>query len=179
MPSPIAHLTAAYVAQRIGMAYPPYPDGETPHFGRRLLLTTATFSILPDIDAVAGLLAGDFARYHNEGTHSLLVGAGLSLGFAGIMAWRQRGFGFWFLMAAGCYYAHILMDAATPGRGVLAAWPISNRRFDFPLTLFYGLHWSDGWISVRHIWTVLTELTFAAVTALVVFALDGRKGAGG
>ena len=178
MPSPIAHLTAAYVAQRIGLAYVPEPEAETQRSARRLLLATAVFSMLPDVDAVAGALSGDFGSYHNEATHSLLVGAGVSLAFASIMAWRQRGFLFWFLLAAGCYSAHVLMDSATPGRGVLAAWPISNRRFNAPLTLFYGLHWSEGWISVRHVWTVVTELGFAAVTALVLLVFGRRDRAG-
>ena len=29
--------------------------------------------------------------------------------------------------------------------------------------LFYGLHRSDGWISIRHLWTLLTESAFALV----------------
>ena len=178
MPSPIAHLTAAYVAQRIGLARAPAPEAEAPQFAKQLLVTAAAFSMLPDVDAVAGVLAGDFGGYHNEGTHSLLVGAGVSLAFAGLMAWRRRSFLFWFLVAAGCYGAHVLMDASTPGRGVLAAWPLSDRRFDFPLTIFYGLHWSDGLISVRHVWTVLSELLFVGVVGVLLAVVGGRTKGG-
>jgi hypothetical protein len=55
------------------------------------------------------------------------------------------------------------MDAATVSRGVMALWPLTETRFLAPVTIFYGLHWSDGWISIRHLWTLLTELLFAGL----------------
>jgi inner membrane protein len=143
----------------------------TPQQGRR---GPTRFSLLPDVDSLAGLIAGDFGRYHNNATHSLLVAAGVSLGFAGIMAWKRQSFGFWFLVAVACYGAHVLMDSATPSRGVMAFWPITGRRFHFPLQLFYGFRWSDGWFSVHHVWTVVTELGFAALAALLTLAVDRR-----
>lgn len=164
MPSPIAHLTAGYVAYRLGRGAVSQPGTEAQRNARELMLVTATFSMLPDVDSIVGLLAGDFGRFHNNVTHSLLVGAAISLGFAGIMASRRGRFRFWFLVAAGCYSAHVLMDGATWGRGVMALWPISERRFLSPLPLFYGLHWSDGLFSVRHLWTVSTELLFTLLT---------------
>jgi hypothetical protein len=57
---------------------------------------------------------------------------------------------------------------------VMALWPLSEKRFLLPVPLFYGLHWSDGWLSLRHVWTVLTELAFTAV-ALFVSALRPRR----
>ena len=59
------------------------------------------------------------------------------------------------------------MDYFTVGRGVLAFWPFTAERFSAPVPLFYGLRWSEGWVSPRHVWTVLTEVPFAAV---VVYA---------
>lgn len=164
MPSPIAHLTAGYLvylSSRRALARGAAPDA--PGAASRLLTVALGFSLLPDADSAAGLILGDFGRYHNNGAHSLLVGVAISLVFAALMAWRRQGFRFCFLVAAVAYSLHVLMDAATISRGVMAFWPLSEQRFLSPVSLFYGLHWSDGWLSVRHLWTVVTELVFAAV----------------
>lgn len=166
MPSPIAHLATGYLAYRIGRRHSPRLEAEA-STSPLLLLTAALFSLLPDVDAMAGLLLGDFGRYHNNGTHSLLVGLALSLIVAALIAWKRQGFAPWFILAASCYGMHVLMDAATPGRGVMALWPLSERRFLLPMPLFYGLHWSDGWFSLRHLWTALTEILFAASGVLL------------
>jgi membrane-bound metal-dependent hydrolase YbcI (DUF457 family) len=167
MPSPIAHLAAGYAIYRLVRRYEPEPKlppvGPVPG----LLLATAVFSTLPDVDSVVGLLMGDFGRFHNNATHSLIVGLGLSLLFAALMRRRRgRGFRYWFAVAAASYSLHILMDAAAISRGVMALWPLSDTRYLAPLTFFYGLHWSDGWLSIRHLWTLLTELLF--VTLLLI-----------
>jgi membrane-bound metal-dependent hydrolase YbcI (DUF457 family) len=127
------------------------------------------FSLLPDLDSVAGVFAGDFGRYHNNLTHSLFVGpvAALLFGTAMQVAYK-RGFGFWFCVALAAYELHVLMDWTTIGRGVMAWWPLTDTRFRAPISLFYGLHWSQGWLSVRHLWTLVTELAFAAVTLLAL-----------
>lgn len=164
MPSPIAHLAASYVVYRLARRYEPEP--KLPPMGPApgLLLVTAVFSTLPDVDSVVGLLARDFGRFHNNATHSLIVGLGVSLLFAALMRWRRgRGFFYWFSVAAASYTLHIFMDAATVSRGVMALWPLTDTRFLAPVTIFYGLHWSDGWISIRHLWTLLTELLFVAL----------------
>jgi membrane-bound metal-dependent hydrolase YbcI (DUF457 family) len=74
MPSPIAHLTAGYVVYQLGRRYEPQPAlrkiGPLPG----LLLVTAIFSLLPDIDSAVGLLMRDFGRFHNNATHSLFAG---------------------------------------------------------------------------------------------------------
>lgn len=168
MPSPIAHLTAGYVIYRITRRHEPTPPikGVGPLPG--LLLVTAGFSLLPDVDSVVGLLTGDFGRYHNNATHSMLVGTAVSLLFgAGMKRWREDGFRFWTAVALACYGLHVLMDAATWGRGVMALWPLTDSRFRFPFILFYGLHWSQGWLSIRHVWTLFTELLFVLGTVLV------------
>lgn len=41
--------------------------------------------------------------------------------------------------------------------------PISKRRFQLPITLFYGLRWGSGLFSVKHLWTLATELLFSLV----------------
>lgn len=166
MPSPIAHLAAGYIVYRLSRTHEPQPQlkpiGRVPG----LLIAAAGFSLLPDVDSIVGFLAGDFGRYHNNVTHSIFVGVAVSLAFAYLMKWWRGAFTFWFLFMLICYNLHVLMDAATWSRGVMAFWPFSERRFLFPVTLFHGLHWSQGWLSVRHLWTVSTELLFAAVVIL-------------
>ncbi|HUM69857.1 MAG TPA: metal-dependent hydrolase, partial [Chloroflexota bacterium] len=140
-----------------------------------LLLVTAGFSLLPDVDSVVGLLSGDFGRFHNNATHSLFVGTAVSLLFGAGMKWRRgRGFRFWSVVALACYSLHILMDAATWGRGVMALWPFTQNRFHFPFILFYGLHWSQGWLSARHLWTLLTETLFVVLVVAVLSFLGVR-----
>lgn len=174
MPSPLAHLTAAYVVYRVARRYEPEPALKGVGALPGLLLATAGFSLLPDGDSVAGLLGGDFGRFHNQGTHSLLVAAAVALLFgAGMRWWRGQGFRFWSGMALACYGLHVLMDAATNGRGVMALWPLTAGRFHFPFILFYGFHWSQGLWSVRHLWTLLTESLFALVVVLLLRWVGG------
>ncbi len=96
--------------------------------------------------------------------NSLFVGLCVSLLIASLIWLRWRaGFRFWLVLSLLCYELHVLADYLTWGRGVMLFWPFTPERFAPPVYLFYGLHWSDGLFSVRHLWTVLTELGFAAV----------------
>ena len=62
------------------------------------------------------------------------------------------------------------MDWMTYGKGVMALWPLTERRFSFPITLFYGLRWSEGIWSLHHLLTVLTELGTVAAVVVVGIA---------
>jgi membrane-bound metal-dependent hydrolase YbcI (DUF457 family) len=163
MPSPLAHLAAGYAIYHLARHYEPkprlLPDAPLPG----TLLVAAGFSVLPDIDSVIGLLSGDFGRFHNNASHSLFVGACFALIFASLMWWRRKSFFYWFNLAILTYSLHLVMDMATISRGVMLFWPLTDERYLSPITLFYGLHWSDGWISIRHLWTLLTELVFVAL----------------
>jgi inner membrane protein len=136
-----------------------------------------SLSILPDLDSVAGLLMGDLGRYHNNWTHSFIVGLGVAL-LVGCLAWllRHSGFSRWFILALLCYESHIIMDYLTIGRGIMAFWPFSSERFVSPVPVFYGLHWSDGWLSLRHLLTLVTEVGFVALTGFIVYLYLNRKG---
>ncbi|MFO7635063.1 MAG: metal-dependent hydrolase [Caldilinea sp.] len=169
MPSPIAHLAAAYAVYELARRHGPEPNlrplGPLPG----LLAVTAAFSMMPDVDSVVGLIAGDFGRFHNNATHSLIVGTVVALGFAGVMRWLKRGqFFYWFSVALVCYSMHIAMDAATFSRGVMAFWPLTDERYLLPITAFYGLHWSNGLFSIRHLWTLFTELLFVALVVVLL-----------
>ncbi|MDX1521057.1 MAG: metal-dependent hydrolase [Anaerolineae bacterium] len=175
MPSPIAHAAAGYAIYRLSRSR--RPQSKLPKFGPvpGLLLITTGFSLLPDLDSIVGLLSGNFGRFHNNLTHSLIVGFFVSLVFAlGMWGKERSGFGFWFAIALFGYEAHVLMDSATVGRGVMAFWPFTSERFASPLIIFYGLHWSEGWFSIRHLWTVLTELAFAALLLAAVHGIAAR-----
>jgi len=176
MPSPIAHTTAGYVVYRLSRARRPEESlGQVGPFPRLLILTVG-LSLLPDIDSIAGLLLGDFGRYHNGPSHSLFVGLAAALLVGGI-AWRARRAGFfhWFGIALVCYHLHIIFDFFTIGRGVLLFWPLTSDRFQSPVKLFYGLRWSDGLISLSHVWTLLSELGFALLVVLGMHLLERKK----
>lgn len=176
MPSPLAHSAMGYVIYRLsgqgqgpsagaGQARPQEPRlGPFP----LLLVGAILFSVLPDFDAVPGLLLGDMHGFHNQATHSLFAGLAAAFaagGLARLAGWG--GFWRWFGAALCAYEAHVLMDFFTfETRGVMLLWPFSAERFEASLKLFYGVRWSDGWLSLRHLITLATELGFAALVLL-------------
>ena len=124
--------------------------------------------MLPDADAVIGILAHDLPRWHNNVTHSLFAGAGVALAVAVLArTWRPGTAWYWFVLALTSYELHVVMDFFTAGRGVMLFWPLTSHRFISPLLLFYGLQWGEGIVSAQHIWTVLTEAPFAALFVLL------------
>lgn len=175
MPSPIAHTTMGYVIHKAYQAR--RPGQGLGQFGRlpRLLILTSALSLLPDIDSIAGLLLRDFGRYHNSVSHSLVVGLVVAL-VIGVLAWATMRAGFldWFVLALLCYELHIVLDFFTGMRGVMLFWPFSSARFQSPVKLFYGLHWSDGIVSINHLWTLLNEVVFAALVVLTLH-FDWRR----
>jgi membrane-bound metal-dependent hydrolase YbcI (DUF457 family) len=118
----------------------------------------------------------DFGRFHNNGSHSLLVGLALALTAGGLVWWRKgSGFTYWFGFVLLCYQLHIVLDFFTVGRGVMLFWPLSSARLESPVKLFYGFHWSDGLVSINHIWTLLNELGFAFLAVLTLRLLERRR----
>jgi membrane-bound metal-dependent hydrolase YbcI (DUF457 family) len=177
MPSPILHTTMGYVVYKIVE-----PDSSKSRFGKLgripvLLIISIVASLLPDLDSVFGILAGDFGRYHNNATHSLFVGLLVALLFAGGISvlFNTLPFRTIFLVTLLSYQAHIVFDYFTVSRGVMALWPFSHERFVSPISLFYGFHWSDGLFSIRHLWTFLTESVQALILVLMVNHLTSRK----
>ena len=177
MPSPLAHLTAGYVVYEVYRRKRPHQDKKRIGPVSLLLIIVSILSLLPDVDSAAGILTGDFGRYHNNLTHSLLVGVGVSLAISSLISIKDRAnFTAWFIISLISYNLHIVLDFFTYGRGVMAFWPLSSERFLSPVTLFYGLHWSDGWLSIRHLLTLVTEVGFVALVGIVVFLHHKRKG---
>lgn len=178
MPSPLAHTTAGYAVYRLLRRR--RSDWE-PQVWRLplILLVTLVFSILPDFDTVAGILAGDIGRYHNQGTHSLVVGLLVALLFAVLLArGRMHAFKAWFPPLLLSYELHVLMDVVTLGeRGVMLLWPLSSARFDVPFTLFYGVRWSQGIFAWQHLVTLATEALFALLVLGGLYLLERRRSA--
>ena len=176
MPSPIAHTAIAYVIFSL------YQPGIAQKGRRRTggvpraLILMMILSMLPDLDSVGGILMGDLRHYHNHWTHSLVIGLGVALVIGGLVwSLRRSGFARWFMIALLCFELHIVMDYFTFGSGVMVFWPFSQERFRSPVPLFYGLHWSDGWLSIRHIITIVTELGFIALISIIVYVVCDRE----
>jgi inner membrane protein len=171
MPSPITHLAAGYAVFQVAKKFLPVQvPGKFRHISG-LLIFTSILSILPDMDSILGILFNDFGRYHNQGSHSLLVGLFVAILAGGMIRIVRKGsFREWFLVAWLAYESHIILDFFTWGRGVMLFWPITLERFKSPVLLFYGLHWSDGLLSLSHIVTLITEI---ALILVVYFGFRG------
>jgi membrane-bound metal-dependent hydrolase YbcI (DUF457 family) len=167
MPSPIAHMTAGYIVYRAFHRKLNRDGSENNRFKLSHLLIIMGFALLPDIDSVLRIIMGDFGRYHNNGTHSLIIGLLLAMGVYTILySMRNLTRFFWGAACLLSYELHVFLDMLTVGRGVMLFWPISDVRYSLPVLLFLGLHWSDGLFSVMHIWTILTEGLVALVAIL-------------
>lgn len=135
-----------------------------------LVVAAAVLSLLPDLDCVVGVAAGDFGRFHNNITHSFAFGAVVSLLVAVVLVSAVgKGTGpAWFLFAFTCYGLHVVMDYFTAGRGVMALWPFMSDRFGSPVCLFKGVKWATGLWSSQHLLTILNELLFVAALILLM-----------
>ena len=162
MPSPIAHGATGYALYRTFGPRLEERDGPAPWSSRRVLFIILVLSLLPDLDVIPGLLVGDLHSIHNSLTNSILVGVLVAIAIGGVM-WiiGRMAARIWFLVALISYWLHIAMDYFTSERGVVLLWPISSERFTAPVQLFYGVRYSEGFISIHHLWTVATELAFA------------------
>jgi membrane-bound metal-dependent hydrolase YbcI (DUF457 family) len=177
MPSPLAHVAAGYVVYRVAVR----AAGDQPWAPSRgrLFVSVAALSLLPDLDSVLGIVMGDFGRYHNNLSHSVFMALVTALSVGAVARYATRGrFMFWFSLVFACYGLHVLMDYFTWSRGVMVLWPMVPDRFSAPVVLFYGFHWSHGWVSPRHLWTFLTEAP-VALAAVLTARRVAPVGAGG
>jgi len=174
MPSPIAHFAAGYTLYRILRERLPRLTETLPAFF--LFAAASVLSVLPDIDCVAGVVSGDFARFHNNITHSFAAGVAVALLVAGLAALPKReGTAVaWFVFVLAFYSLHVVMDYFTAGRGVMAFWPLLANRFESPVCIFRGVKWASGVWSIEHLWTFLNELLFVCALVLLTF-LIGRR----
>jgi inner membrane protein len=176
MPSPIAHVAVGYLIKEAYQRSQQTQPNRSMFRRFAILFVFVTLSLLPDLDAVLGILFGNFGRYHNNASHSLIVGLFVALIIGSVAWWRKRfGFVMWFSFALLCYEMHVIMDFFTVGRGVMLFWPLTSERFISPVLLFYGLHWSDGWISIKHVWTLVSELGFMIFVVGILYLFQNKK----
>lgn len=175
MPSPIVHISAGYAIYRIYKHKLPknrYLFSRIPLY----FLIIAILSLLPDLDALFGLIFRDMEHYHNNLTHSLFFGLLVALVFSGLARWI---FGskiwIWFMVALLSYELHVILDVFTGERGVMLLWPLVQHRFSSPVKLFYGLQWGLGFFSIWHLWTIFTESLFFLVVFFLLNFFDKRR----
>jgi inner membrane protein len=176
LPSPIAHAAAGYAIYKLYANR--NPDLKLPKINPFpiLLVITITLSFLPDFDFFVGFLLGDFDRFHNSFSNSLLVGLFVALLIGLVVRIRYPAkYKFWLLLVLLAYELHVIMDYLGIGRGVMLFWPVSSERYLSPVKLFYGLHRSEGLISIRHLWTFLTEMVFAIGVFVAVNLLTQKS----
>lgn len=175
MPSPIAHLGAGYAIYRYYKHSLPQTRKRVWKFPLSMLLIMG-LSLLPDLDVIPAIIYRDMQNYHNNFSHSLLLGIPVAILIAVIV--RQiyhSDFWLWFLICLVSYELHIIMDVMTAERGVMIFWPLSQNRFVSPIRIFYGLKWGLGWFSPWHLWTLFTESVFVLVVTIVLNYFDKRK----
>lgn len=175
MPSPLAHSVAGALLTSGYLGPERHPKAVFGLSWPGMIVVATVLSLLPDMPTILGLLTGDLAAFHNRQEHSLLAGLVVSV----VVAWvasrlTATRWTHWFVLAIATYWLHIAMDYLTIGRGVMALWPWSDSRFGAPVRLFYGLHWSEGWMSRRHLWTVLSEVVLLGGLAALFFWRRGR-----
>ena len=175
MPSPLAHVAVGIAIGRV------WPRRGADWSRVPLMATCAALSMLPDLDAVPGLVLGNLAQYHNHFAASPAFGTAVALLAALIAAIvrpgaRARSARRAFLLTFACYQTHLAMDFMTVSRGTMLFWPISETRYAPPFHLFYGLRWSDGLVSARHLITLASEVAFIALLAFTLHLAPRRGG---
>ena len=175
MPSPIAHLGVGYAIYRQYKNKLPQDQRYVWKFPLQLILVTG-LSLLPDLDVVPAILFKDMRAYHNNISHSLLVGIPVAFLIAGIFQQVYRSsFWLWFLICLISYDLHIIMDIFTAERGSMIFWPFTDARYAAPVKIFYGLQWGLGWFSLWHLWTIFTESVFVGIVLIAMNYFDKRR----
>jgi hypothetical protein len=176
MPSPLAHSAVGYAIATVLIRRHNKNGANDLKKNYKFILAAVILSLLPDFDAGIGILFGDFGRYHNNISHSLAFGLSVSCLIGIIVKVIIKG-RFWvgFMTTLSCYTLHIVMDFITYGRGIMLFWPFTSQRFQSDMLFFYGLHWSDGFLSVNHIITLANEILFIAILIGVLNWAHNRK----
>jgi membrane-bound metal-dependent hydrolase YbcI (DUF457 family) len=132
--------------------------------------------MMPDLDSILGVIAKDFRGFHNLWTHSLIVGSLISISLS-FFFWSLTRSGFlkWFFLILLSYELHIIADFFTQGRGVMLFWPLSEERYSSPISLFYGVRWSEGLFTIKHLWTLASELITVGGVYFLLNSLERRR----
>lgn len=163
MPSPLAHGSLLLLARPAAGRASGAPTGRWANALLTLSLLGALWA--PDGDILLDPLLGNPPfTLHGGPVHSLSLGLVFGVVFA---AWCRLFTGIsWarlWVLGAAAWWSHVLMDAATHGRGVMLLWPFSWERMALPFQLFVGLHHSDWSRWDLHLRTLANESIFAAI----------------
>jgi inner membrane protein len=179
MPSPIAHASVGYLIYR-SINPKNHTNPQNKDYLSPLLWTAILFSLIPDFDFIPGFLFGTYDQFHNTFSNSFFSGLIFAI-VTGVIGWSlKKSFLFWFTFPLISYELHVIMDFFTWGRGLMLFWPFDSSRYEPEIYFFYGLHRSDGLVSLRHLWTILTELSFSIILVfipklLLKFSVRGRS----
>jgi inner membrane protein len=176
MPSPVGHTIAGLCG------YTLVAGSVAPRHRMKLLFASVVIANLPDIDILPGFLAGDLGMFHRQGTHSLIASLifGIVVGLL-FKRWKLPGFQ-WGLWAFMLYLSHILLDMLVESsRGVQFLWPLSDRYFISPVTIFRSFKYSASAIrtiqtifSLNNTFTVLWEMLLLLPIFLLFQNFAGR-----
>jgi len=164
MPSPVFHLAAgAATAHVLGKTRAPGANSW------RFRLVCLACSMLPDLDAVPGILLNRMADFHNNISHSPAFGLAACLLLSPVLMRLLPGWRWQPVMALSCgsYLLHVAFDWMTYGRGVMLGWPLTDERFHAPFNVFRGVRWSEGLISPEHLPTLANEVGVMLLLALL------------
>lgn len=153
--------------------------------------TIALFIIvanLADIDFLPGLILGQPNHFHHHFlSHSFGAAIMVGLIIGGYFYFmKRRSFVASFLLFAGVYFSHIVLDFFTADtslpKGVPILWPFSETYYISPVTIFMSVH-KDGAstssflrsLFVGHnFWVILREL-LVFVPVLTIMKLNAKR----
>lgn len=146
-----------------------------------LAIGTIIGSVIPDGDIVYQL-KGDYSylKHHRGPSHSIVMGAMVSLAVSGLLGVIFSGFSFWniFLWTFGGYMLHIGLDIFN-AYGANILWPFSHRKIESGLFIIFdpALLITAGIIFIskgEHIWRTVGSGAFFLLYLLLRWILKRR-----
>lgn len=138
----------------------------------KLAIAGAVFAVLPDADVAAFKFGIDYADEwgHRGATHSLVFAALCAAALAFVWKEARSLLGFAFLTFAMA--SHGLLDTLTDGGlGAALYWPFDNTRIFAPETPVRVSPIGRGFISMRGLETLLSELKWIWLPCVVLAGL--------
>jgi LexA-binding, inner membrane-associated putative hydrolase len=180
MPSPLAHGSLVLVVRAAAERHDSLRRALA---GGAVFFYVATIFTLwaPDIDFLLRALFHGRAVAHGAATHSFAIGVVFGVAFAVVCRIRYGAvfpLAFGCVIGVGCAWAHVLMDMATVGNGVMLLWPFSMERFK-TVPLFFGARHTHPEAWDLHLITLTTELMFVIPVWWVTRRWSRREGASG
>lgn len=181
MATPIGHAIAGFAISGISKS-------QTGKERIALAVVSAFAAMAPDLDVIPGLLLGTPARFHGEISHSVVMGAALSLAIAGAYRLVGRPSREIFLLALTAYMSHLALDMlgpdARPPYGIPLFWPLSGQTFISPVSVLLGVRhaasastgtfeWVGNLLSLRNVAAIAVE-TLIMMPLVIVTEMRGR-----